>query len=332
MSDLPATTYRLIGGHGRPLAVCTADWHLTLRPPASRAESPAEWLAFQGSALAFVGRLAKGLGVPILHAGDVFDRWDAPPELINWAIETMPVVHAVPGNHDLPNHSLKDLRRSAFWTLKEAGKVCYLRPGVPCLLGSSAAGRLFFATGFPHGCEPKLNGHRLNQKMPEVAVVHGYCYFDPREAYPGADPDHYCQKWAERLSGFTAAVFGDNHRRFVSQSCGGSGGGAVPNLVNCGALVRHAVDEAHKVTPTAWVLYEDGWSDPAPVEADGPDRWRANEEVVPEALDAAEFVEELKALGDAGLNFAAAVAAYLRRRGIPEEVKAAVREIMGGGR
>jgi DNA repair exonuclease SbcCD nuclease subunit len=109
------------------VACCVADLHLSERVPAARGESPAEWLETQANYLRQIDDIARSLGVPVLIAGDVFDRWNAPAELINFAIDHMPTgVLSVPGNHDLPNHDLDQIERSAYWTLVRAGALSYL--------------------------------------------------------------------------------------------------------------------------------------------------------------------------------------------------------------
>ena len=41
--------------------------------------------------------------------------------LISFAIRELPSCYAIPGQHDLPNHSYTDIQRSAYWVLVEAG-------------------------------------------------------------------------------------------------------------------------------------------------------------------------------------------------------------------
>ncbi|MFK5283767.1 hypothetical protein ACI3PL_29745, partial [Lacticaseibacillus paracasei] len=52
------------------------------------------------------------------------DRWNAPPELINFDLEHLPTgMICVPGQHDLPNHNLDDMRRSGYGVLKRTQKI-----------------------------------------------------------------------------------------------------------------------------------------------------------------------------------------------------------------
>ena len=103
-------------------AVCCADLHFSHDPPRARAESDtASWYRVQKTYINQLKYIANGK--PILVAGDIFNRWNANPELINFLIEELPILHAIPGNHDLPNHSFDEIERSAYWTLVKAGKI-----------------------------------------------------------------------------------------------------------------------------------------------------------------------------------------------------------------
>jgi hypothetical protein len=146
-------------------------------------------------------------------AGDVFDRWNAPPELINFAIHHLPVMHAIPGQHDLPHHSYQDIRRSAFWTLVEAGALKLIEPGVPLVLED-----WFRFWGFPWGSDVEP----IEKKEPglDVAVVHAYIWSSRENAYTGAAKASALKSWAPRLIGFDVALFGDNHQPFVSKCSG----------------------------------------------------------------------------------------------------------------
>lgn len=97
------------------IAVLCSDIHLCHTCPPARSNEP-NWYDAMARTLDELAGIASHYYVPILCAGDVFDRWNSPPELINFAIKHLPPMHCIPGQHDLPNHSLEDIRRSAYST------------------------------------------------------------------------------------------------------------------------------------------------------------------------------------------------------------------------
>ena len=44
--------------------------------------------------------LQKEFDCPVICAGDIFDKWNSPPELINFAYDNLPEIYAIPGQHD----------------------------------------------------------------------------------------------------------------------------------------------------------------------------------------------------------------------------------------
>ena len=109
-------------------ALVISDVHWGADKPRARAES--DWLGVQLGYLQQVADLQKQAGqCPIIIAGDLFNRWDEPPEAINRLLAAMPPeVHVIAGNHDMPNHNYRELPRSAYWTLVESGKVIHQTP------------------------------------------------------------------------------------------------------------------------------------------------------------------------------------------------------------
>jgi hypothetical protein len=182
--------------------------------------------------------------VPVIVAGDVFDRWDAPPELVNFAIRTIPHIYAIPGQHDLAYHRYEDIKRTAFWTLVEAGKITTLRPGNPIEKGGIRI------HGFPWGFPPTPNEDRGKRGvLLDLAVVHSYIWIDG-SGYPNAPEDKRLRTYAKGLRGYDVAVFGDNHKPFLSASdkrC---------TVVNAGGFMLRRSDDNHD--PSAWLLKTNG--------------------------------------------------------------------------
>jgi hypothetical protein len=78
---------------------------------------------------AATGGLKGRLGnPPIVYVGDIWDHYRQPPEAINWAIRELPKGYAIPGQHDLRHHNYEDIKKTAYWTLMEAGVILDMRP------------------------------------------------------------------------------------------------------------------------------------------------------------------------------------------------------------
>jgi len=102
------------------IAILCSDIHLCHTPPVARSAEP-DWYVAMERQLDELRAVAEQHGAPIVCAGDIFDRWNSPPELINFAIQSSPKMHSIPGQHDLPHHRYEDMQRSAYWTLVAAG-------------------------------------------------------------------------------------------------------------------------------------------------------------------------------------------------------------------
>lgn len=260
------------------------------------------------------GHGTPGNPLPVICAGDIFDRWNAPAELINFALACLPRMYGVPGQHDLPHHSYEDIRKSAYWTLVEAGKIVNLEPGKPVGVGTMQL------WGFPWGIpvEPCPETAHLGL---DVAVVHKYVW-SKSTCYPGAPSDSYFMKVQKQLLGFDVAVFGDNHQSFET---GGKKlpSDTYPKMFNCGGFMRRKSDE-RDYQPTVGLLHSDGSitrykldvsEDKFLDSGDIPQSLRDN------SLGMETFIEELSALGDATIDFRDAVHRLLEREKVSPAVK-----------
>lgn len=221
----------------KPLAVLCADIHLSDTPPIARSVEK-DWYACMERGLVELQEIAHQHSVPILCAGDIFHKWNSSARLINFALEHLPHMYAIPGQHDLPYHSMTHIQQSAYWTLVKAGKVKTLS-AVPRLLTK------MWVWGFPWGCDilPAITATHLR-----VAVIHAYIWRD-KKGYPGAPVNKLASAYAPVLQGFDVALFGDNHKSFTTHT-----GGCV--IWNNGGFFRRNIDEI-KHRPRVGILMED---------------------------------------------------------------------------
>lgn len=299
----------------KPIAIACADLHLTLTPPPCRV-GETNWLGTQAWYLAELDHLANNIHhqIPILCAGDIFDRWNAPAELINFAIKYMPVMWAVPGQHDLANHNLDDIHRSAYWTMKEAGKINHLRSGCPRTLRNKTV------TGFAWEV-PLESCTRLPNKGMSIALVHRYVCQRGAD-YPGAPKEAYVnKKFWDSLAGFDIIITGDNHKPFEA-SCGNQ------RLFNCGSFMRRRSDQLD-YKPSVGIIYNDGTIERHYLDISRDVFEATADEPVVTSTDMQGLIDELQSVGEGSLDFEASVREWIKQNPTRKAAAKALMKAMG---
>lgn len=304
------------------VAATVADLHITNQVPAARMDEPS-WFDAMGRSFKQLRTIVEseltGAPVPLLIAGDIFDRFNATPEAINFALKALPDVptYAIPGNHDLALHNYEDIKKTAYWTLVESGKIQNIVPGKPVEIGNMRVWG--FPAGFKVAPVPKSLKHSM---ILEVALVHSYVWTKDykHEKAPLAEN---LVEFADALRTYDVAIFGDNHKGFQAKIEG-------CRVLNCGTFLRRKMDEKD-YQPAVGLIHTSGlverfflnthqdiFTDPAkggfhPV--DHP--------------DFSKIVEELETLGDTLISFPEAIKRRLAE--VPPEVKKAVLKAMEPG-
>lgn len=313
------------------IAVLCSDLHLTLQAPACRKET--DWLEVQAGYLKQLKQAAthkvrispqhewEKEQVPILCAGDIFDRWNAAPELINFALEHLPDgMICVPGQHDLPNHRMDLMHRSGYGVLKRAGKIKDISGSI-LVPGDSE----FAAYGF--GWEEEIEPlDPNNEQRPgavkaiiHVAVIHKYMWAVGAK-YPGAPEEARLRSFEKKLRGYDVAVVGDNHLHF-------SAAAGECQVFNCGGFIRRKSDELER-RPCVGLLYSDGSIKTHYLNVSG-DQFHNDSKKREEApVNMKEFIDSLEGLGEQGLDFREAVRQHLRSKDLKPSVKKLIEEIM----
>lgn len=235
------------------VAIACSDVHLSLKAPLARAEE-ANWFKAMSRTLDEIKGLAREHSAHLLVAGDIFDRWNSPAELINFALAHFPRCYAIPGNHDLPMHQPELVSRSAYWTLVKAGRI---RPLTPSPLNPLQDPRLKLY-GFPFGgsCLPIPDLDAYDEPLPEgegpleIALTHEYVWTEGT-GHKGASNAHRLGKRAKAFSHFDVVVVGDNHQHFQSKLKSGT------TVVNTGTVWRRKSNEA-SYEPSVALIRESG--------------------------------------------------------------------------
>lgn len=239
------STMRLSPNRGA-VAILVSDLHLQQVPPRVRKEEP-DWYDAMKRPLDQIKKLSKNNNdCAILYAGDIFDRWNSPAELINWAIKNLPKGYSIPGQHDLPHHNYQDIRKSAYWTLVEAGVLINLRPDECTTILSNE----FYLDVYPFPWEHPVTPLDSPTRHLSIALIHAYIWDTKENSYHGALDSKSLPAWLKKLRGYDVAVFGDNHKGFLYES-------SKINIVNNGTLMRRTIDE-YNYQPCVGKLYADG--------------------------------------------------------------------------
>jgi DNA repair exonuclease SbcCD nuclease subunit len=308
---------------GEVVAVVCSDMHLSHRAPIARSAEP-NWFDAMDRTLYQLRAMCRVLDCPLVIAGDIFDKWNAPAELINFAIQKLPKrVLAVPGQHDLPYHNKELIHKSAYWTLVSSGRIKDLTDKRKWPkdneYGDYQFGELdtgaVTLVGFGWN-DDLVNIEKDDSKR--VAIIHSYIWTDGH-AYPDAPKHHSFHKWHELLVGnFEVAFFGDNHKGFWF------GAEDHDNLwtMNCGTLMRRKADEIN-YKPMVGLLHRKGYFSPYYLDC-SEDKFIDIEQalaMVENGLELTEFIEDLSKLGEGGINFYEAVKQFLNDNGISKRIR-----------
>lgn len=300
--------------------IADCQWHH--RPPAVRS-CEKDWMAVQERCIIQLRELQLTHNMaPIFIAGDLFDRWEAPPVLISSLIRWLygMVIFSIPGNHDLPNHNYKELYRGAYWVLVEAGAIHHLIPG-----GTHTVGNLVIHP-FPYSFEV-VPPNKATDLCLHVALIHDYFWVEGR-GHKDAPAEKRLGKWYKKLRGYDAVFAGDNHIPWWVKSSGEE----MPTVVSCGTFMRRHSDEID-LAPSAWLLHTDGsvvrhkLDTSADVFLDLDKKITELEDSL--AIDLAEFAEELTSLHNEKLDFSRCVLNWVKRDGVPDTVKTIILRCLG---
>ena len=229
------------------VALACADVHLCSKAPISRSEE-ADWYQAMAKPLTELISLATEYDVPVLCAGDIFDRWNPNPELLNFALEhfgKIDQLYTIPGQHDLPYHGYSDMDKSGYGVLRKVGVISDIVPGTPEEICSHGVDLLVH--GFPWN--HPVTSVDTKPDVLQIALVHEYCW-KRGHSYPGADKRHRASEHVKKLQGYDVAIYGDNHKGFTHQQ------GDV-TVYNCGGFMRRKSDELMS-RPAVGLVLSDG--------------------------------------------------------------------------
>jgi hypothetical protein len=228
-------------------------------------------------------------------------------------------MYAIPGQHDLPNHSYDQMHRSTYGTLVAAGKIINLPPGEPFRF-RKGHGNDYYVTGFPWGSEitPGFLGDDWH-----YALVHKYIW-TKGTGFPGAPEESRLRNIRDQFKHYKAVIIGDNHQAWDYE--------VESFFFNCGTFMRRKLDERH-YRPRVGLLHQSGVVSSKYLDCqedkfiDTGDIERALEV----AFDGADFLGELSKLGKKLVDFREAVEQFCVKNGISDNVKKIISEVIDNG-
>lgn len=290
------------------VAIFTADVHLSHKAPVARSAEP-DWYEAMARPLKQLRQIQRNHNdPPIFYVGDIFDHWNSPAELINFALEFLPHGFSIYGQHDLPLHSKKDIKKSAYWTLVKTELLDHL--SYPYQINRDITVHGF---GWNQPIEPnKTKGFN-------IALVHRYVW-SGGASYANAPRENHVDQLFKEAKGYNGVVCGDNHKPFVVHK-------GKNTIVNCGSLMCRSIDQRN-YEPNVWLLYDDMDIRPEPLSVKD-DLWidEVTQETTSEIkLDA--LVENFRKLSSSTINFLEFLERALNSPKLSTKAKETLRSIL----
>jgi DNA repair exonuclease SbcCD nuclease subunit len=311
--------------------ILTADWHIRKNPPRARKD---DFFKAMERKIRFILELARK-SPPLLIAGDFFDQPKPGPFLEKWIIDLfreyiypgdritfqawgeakqLPI-YVIPGQHDLPEHSIKQIDDSGLGVVAAAGVLTLLSdPGKFGLGATGSHGFNGVINGWPWGQEYELVYGNPNPKLDGGTILMVHRMISQGELWSGQSveqPGYLLRLYPE----VQLVLSGDNHQTFVYEQDG-------RYLVNPGSLLRQT---AAQVDHRPCVFrYESDHLAPEqiflPIEQDVLDLTQLQEEKARDGrIDA--FVERLDTGVELGLDYVANLKSHLEANPVRDGVR-----------
>lgn len=295
------------------IAIAMADSHFSLKPPVFRSKEE-DWLKTQGSYIEQAKMLCSKYNCPLLHSGDITDRWNNTPELFNWFYPQFRfnTVLTIAGQHDMPQHSMDLMGKSFYLSLKYAGSIqpiLYDRP-----MTFKQGHKLY---GFDWGS--KIKKAPKNEKGLNIALVHKYVWIEGK-SYPQAPKENKLSKKDSVLESYDVVIFGDNHKGFKTKI-------GNTTIFNCGTFMVRKSDEIN-YKPMVGLITADGNVIPHYLDTSKDVYLGIRKQSEQPIVDLSDFIDELEKLGNDTLDFESAIQRYFKSNKTEREVKHIILEAM----
>lgn len=232
--------------YDNPDLLLLSDVHSRISRPICRTD---DYKIAQHNKMQFIADIANKYSCPLIIAGDVGNKSEWNNSLLSyWILWSQLVnneIYLIPGQHDLPNHELKQ------W-IKSGLKVLDVSNSANILINNSKAikvnGKWINIVPCPYGTKiPKQKFPMEKNFYRTILVIHKMIIKD-KPLWPGqlARTGKYFLK---HYPIYDIIISGDNHQPFVEQYHNRI-------LVNCGSIMRMTADQKnHK--PRVYLYYVD---------------------------------------------------------------------------
>lgn len=242
----------------KPVAVLVSDLHIRSTTPRSRAET--SWYEVLGPALQSLGDAADRLKIPIICAGDIFDRWNPSADLVSWSMDWLPQMYAIPGQHEIEGHCHDHRDKGIYGALVKAGVIEDLDAETWTVIRSN--GTVIHIWAMPWG------RYSCPEYFPEglkLLVAHKYIHIGKGSCYATAPEDASAPNQKKMFEGFQAALVGDNHIPWTANLNG-------CNIYNHGGFLPQNSDQKNLI-PSYGILLENGEITVHPLDVSEP-KWQ----------------------------------------------------------
>ncbi len=222
------------------LALFCSDLHLTSQVPSCR--EAFGWLGAQESMLQVLIDTANKADVPLCIAGDIFHKPKEEPVVESLIIRMLNKLkrgcYAIPGQHDLPGHSIKRIQESSYNVLVQTGLVTHCPQYEPLKQQQAVLHSI------PYGAEIPFPEYVYNNL---ILMAHQMVY--TVEPFPGAPESGNVSAIYKKLKHYRMAVFGDNHQGFIHTK-------KDKIILNCGVAIQRTRAEIDYI-PHCYLLLSD---------------------------------------------------------------------------
>lgn len=293
--------------------IAVADIHLRHDKPTARKDD--YWQAQEKKFFTLL-ELARQ-NSPLVVAGDFFHKARPPIPLIRWVIDALihydvvPIV--IPGQHDMPYHSLNRLDDSGLGILQAAGLVNILiHPSEPYFYEQYA---LF---GCPFGKNPSSEIEGDISNFTKVLIWHHLVIRKGEELWPGQKATIAGQV-LRRLRQYDLVITGDNHQTFIETT-------RKRRHINPGSMMRMSIDQVdHK--PCVYDVEQNKFIY-LPIDDDVFDMTQSVSKAEREARIAS-FIEHLQTGYEVGVSFERNLEIFLAHNSVSDSVQTLVRRCLG---
>jgi len=298
----------------KPIALLVSDLHIRHTTPSARTEKC--WYTVMEQVYGELENMANrnDLSLPIICAGDIFDKWNPPAEVVSWAMHNLPPMYAIPGNHDLEGHDYNRRMRGAYGALVRSRVIVDLPIDRWYTITCEPTRFRIWAMPWNQYQTPKPE--ITNPEVLNLLVVHKYIYAG--SACHAHAPDTAELGQSNYLfKEFHAALIGDNHIPWQ-----------VGTIYNHGGFIPHNSDQKH-LKPAVGILYSNGAIERKALPNISEPQWAVNE--LPATKIAGEVIEQLNDLENTADSFTDRLKAAIQveaREAVRKELAAVLQKVL----